>query len=184
MRIKVTKTTVYDLQAQDFTEKTGLIIHVSYCGHYKRFDDAQYISSQWRVRFSRGEFVKREFWFDFSQSVHDSFSKTEMGKLGRKPLSPDDYRYLAVKEILETGATESRPLPFTLHYEKSPPSDYDILACMTKYDPGTFKDFCGDFGYDTDSRKAEKTYFAVQQEYQNLRGMFSEDELALMAEIQ
>lgn len=178
MRIKETK---YDIQAQEFMGFTDLKIHKGYCGHYRRFEDARYISSQWRIKFSRG---KTEFWFNFSQSVHDSFSKTVMAGYGRKPLTPKDYCYLAIKEILETGETEHRPLPFILHYEKIPPSDYGILACLTKDDPGTFEDFCGDYGYNTDSRKAEKTYFAVQKEYQNLRGLFSEAELILMAEIQ
>ena len=182
--MKTRELTEYDKQAQEFTERTGLIIHKSYCGHYKRFEDAIHISAQWRIGFFREG--KTGFWFNYSDSVHNSFSKSEAHRLQRKPLSSGDYRYLVVKEILETGATkENRSgLPFTLHYEKNPPTDYDILACLTKYDPGTFEDFCGDFGCDTDSRKAEQTYFAVQKEYQNLRGMFTEPELENMAEIQ
>src|SRR6185312_12921531 len=27
------------------------------------------------------------------------------------------------------------------------PTAYDVLACITKYDPGTFSNFCSDFGY-------------------------------------
>ncbi len=179
--MKTRELTEYDIQAQKFTEKTGLIIHTSYCGHYKGFEDIRYISSQWRVRFSREG--KKEFWFNFSQSCQDSFSKTEGAGFRRKPLGPKDYHYLAIKETLEIGSTEHF-LPFILHWERTPPSDYDILTCLTKYDIGTFEDFCGEFGYSEDSRKAEKTYFAVQKEYQNLRGMFSEAELVLMAEIQ
>lgn len=180
MRIK--EKTEYDIQAEEFMGFTGLEIHKSYCGHYKRSEDAKYIVSQWRIKFSRG---KQEFWFDFSQSVHDSFSKTELGKLRRKSLDMQDYNYTAVRMLLETGVMGvGMFLPFILHYEKTPPSDYDILACLTKYDPGTFDDFCSNFGYDTDSRKAEKTYFAVQKEYQNLQNMFSEAELEKMAEIQ
>lgn len=179
--MKTAELTKYDKQAAEFIEMTGLKIHKSYCGHYKRFEDAKYISSQWRIKFSRG---KKEFWFNFSQSVYSSFSKTELAGYRRKPLDSGDFHYLAIKEILETGAVEHKSLPFSLHYEKTPPTDYDILSCLTKYDPGTFEDFCGDYGYDTDSRKAEKTYFAVQKEYQNSQGMFSEAELEMMAEIQ
>ena len=64
------------------------------------------------------------------------------------------------------------------------PTAYDILSCLQKYDTGDFENFCGDFGYDTDSRKAEKMYKAVRKEYEALAKMYSEDELALMAEIQ
>ena len=179
--MKTRELTKYDTQAQEFMERTGLKIQKSYCGHYKRFEDAKYISSQWRIRFSRKG--KMEFWFNFSQSCHDSFSKTERAGHRRKPLDQKDFHFLAIKERLETGASE-HSLPFILHWETTPPTDYDILSCLTKCDPGTFEDFCGDFGYDTDSRKTEKTYFAVQKEYQNLRGMFSEAELEAMGEIQ
>jgi hypothetical protein len=59
------------------------------------------------------------------------------------------------------------------------PSSYDILAAITKCDPGTFDDFCSNYGYDTDSRKAEKIYFDVQKEYSNVYLIFSDcmDEL-------
>lgn len=35
-------------------------------------------------------------------------------------------------------------------------SVYDVLACLQKYDCGTFVEFAHEFGYDTDSREAEK----------------------------
>ena len=59
------------------------------------------------------------------------------------------------------------------------PTAYDILACLTKYDAGTFEDFCLEFGYDEDSRKAYKVYEAVLEEYQNVERLFHDvmDEL-------
>ena len=65
----------------------------------------------------------------------------------------------------------------------SEPTMYDVLACMTKYDPGTFEDFCGEFGYDTDSRKAHKTYLAVCKEYEGICRLFNTEELEEMQEI-
>jgi len=68
------------------------------------------------------------------------------------------------------------------------PTAYGILTCLTKYDTGSFENFCGDFGYNTnsyaESRKARKTYNAVRKEYEALAKMYSEEELSLMAEIQ
>lgn len=61
------------------------------------------------------------------------------------------------------------------HIDPVEPSNYDLLACLTKYDPGTFEDFCVDFGYNTDSRKAEKTYKAVVKEYESLCRVFGDD---------
>lgn len=64
------------------------------------------------------------------------------------------------------------------------PTAYDILACLTKYDPGTFEDFCREFGYDTDSRSAEKTYNAVCEEYEKVKTIWTDAEIEQLAEIQ
>jgi len=48
----------------------------------------------------------------------------------------------------------------------------------------SFKDFCGEFGYDTDSRKAFTTYKAVKREWENVSKLFTEDEIELLQEIQ
>lgn len=64
------------------------------------------------------------------------------------------------------------------------PGAYSILSCLTKYDPDTFEDFCGNYGYDTDSRQAEKTYKAVCKEYESLTRLYDSEELEAMAEIQ
>lgn len=64
------------------------------------------------------------------------------------------------------------------------PTAYDLLSCLTKYDPGTFENFCADYGYDTDSRKAEKTYKEVMKEWENVSRIFSTDELEQLQEIQ
>lgn len=48
------------------------------------------------------------------------------------------------------------------------PSQYDVLSCLTSSDPGSFEDFCMNYGYDEDSRKAESIYFAVQKEFSGI----------------
>jgi len=57
------------------------------------------------------------------------------------------------------------------------PTMYDVLSCLQKYEIGSFEEFCGDFGYDEDSRSAEKTYKAVSKEYEAMSRMFTESEL-------
>lgn len=63
------------------------------------------------------------------------------------------------------------------------PSVYDVLACLQKYDPGTFEDFCLNYGYDEDSRTAERVYFAVQKEYAQLTRLFTPGQMEELAEI-
>lgn len=68
--------------------------------------------------------------------------------------------------------------------KKIKPSPYDVLSCLTSSEVGTFKDFCGDFGYDEDSRRAEKTYNAVLKEWENIKMLYSDEEIEKLAEIQ
>lgn len=60
------------------------------------------------------------------------------------------------------------------------PTEYDVLATITKYEVGTFDNFCSDFGYDTDSRTAYKTYKAVMKEWKNIELLFTADQLEVL----
>jgi hypothetical protein len=60
------------------------------------------------------------------------------------------------------------------------PTLYDVLTCLQKYDVGTFEDFCGEFGYDNNSRMAEKTYKAVVKEFKAMERLFDSEELEVL----
>lgn len=64
------------------------------------------------------------------------------------------------------------------------PNEYDVLACLEKYDPGTFEDFCSELGYNEDSRTAERIYIAVIKEYKDLIRIFTEEQMEELREIQ
>lgn len=64
------------------------------------------------------------------------------------------------------------------------PTMYDVLACLTKYDPGTFDDFCSSFGYNNDSISALQTYGRVMDEWLMMTRMFTHEELELLREIE
>jgi hypothetical protein len=64
------------------------------------------------------------------------------------------------------------------------PTLYDVLTCLQKYEVGTFEDFCGEFGYDNDSRTAEKTYKAVVKEFKAMERLFNSEELEVLQLIQ
>lgn len=68
--------------------------------------------------------------------------------------------------------------------EEAKVSRYDILACITKYNPGTFNEFCEEFGYDNDSMKAFKIYQAVCEEWEGISRIFTEKQLEELREIQ
>lgn len=68
------------------------------------------------------------------------------------------------------------------------PTAYHVLANISidmNTNDMTFDEFCSDFGYDTDSIKASKTYAAVMRQAINLRRIWSDArEIDLLQEIQ
>ena len=103
----------------------------------------------------------------------------------KKHFADDKQPRMVFKMCLKRGRKQ-----YTFNFGQSiaaggeEPTMYSILSCMQKYDVGSFDDFCGDFGYDTDSRTAERIYKAVCKEYAAMCRLFNERELELMQEIQ
>lgn len=67
-----------------------------------------------------------------------------------------------------------------------PPTAYDVLACISLdvRCPASFEDFCADYGYDTDSRKAESLHRRCVEFALRLRQFFTSGELAELQDIQ
>lgn len=67
------------------------------------------------------------------------------------------------------------------------PTDYDVLACLTKNDPYDFDTFISDYGIEIDSysgfKKARALYNAVKREYNGVMRLFS-DVIDALQEIQ
>jgi len=63
------------------------------------------------------------------------------------------------------------------------PTAYDVLSVLQKHEVGDFQNFCNDFGYDSDSIKAEKNYNLVVKVYENIKMLFSDIELEKLRKI-
>jgi len=63
------------------------------------------------------------------------------------------------------------------------PSVYDVLACLTSNEVGSFEEFCSSYGYEEDSRKAEKTYNAVLNEWNNVKMLYTDKEIEKLQDI-
>lgn len=166
----------YQKQGQDFLDKTGATLKVEFDRQGKYFDGDTEERDIYNITLARGE---RSFAFAFGQSVAHS---------GRFCVYDNPSRGISPSRLIKGEYV--KPLddyPGERKWGKNKdfqaPTAYDILACMTKYEPGTFEDFCSEYGYDTDSRSAEKTYQAVKGEYSNLCRLFSDADLELMQEI-
>jgi hypothetical protein len=60
------------------------------------------------------------------------------------------------------------------------PSPADVLDCLASDASGienaqSFEDWCGEYGYDTDSRKAHKTYKVCERQAAKLKALLGED---------
>lgn len=93
----------------------------------------------------------------------------------RKYFEDDDRPRFVFKMKLIRGRKS-----YTFHFGQSivngdrRPKMYDVLSCLQKWDCGTFENFCYEYGYDTDSRKAERTYKAVCKEYKAVVRLFGD----------
>ena len=94
--------------------------------------------------------------------------------------SDKDCRYVFKCKLSRGGKSYTFNFGQSIHNGGEEPTLYDILTCLQKYDVGSFENFCDDFGYDTDSRSAERTYKAVCKEYEAVDRLFYDiiDELA------
>ena len=130
----------------------------------------------------------RRYKFNFGQSIHHSgeyvFAERLKNKVYKEKVFPPNRAFMSAAEYKNIRPRLELPKDVIKNPHYSVPTVYDVLCCLTKYDPGTFADFCSEFGYDTDSRKAEKTYKAVLDEYLQVSRLFTESELELMQEIQ
>ena len=159
-----TKPTQYDEQAQTFLDKHGLKIRITYkgdrCPLWVPADDyATKHAGALRTINACPE----------CGTVHgDRYRVTifEPGS-GRGRLAFDFWGSLADREAGEH------------------PTAYDVLACISGdvYAPDTFAEFCGDYGYDEDSRAAFATFRRVDRFARRLRDFFTEPERDELTEI-
>ena len=113
----------------------------------------------------------------FYDSIHD----TEISRMTVKDYAKSLYR--AEYNVLRPHERNDCRLALKKAQEEARPNEYDILACLTKYDPETFEDFCSEFGYDEDSRSAEQIYLACVKEYKQLTRIFTVAQMEELREI-
>lgn len=165
----------YTKQAQDFLEKASATLAINFVGPT--------INKEWKEEKLRNLYnitlttLKGSMCFDFWDSLHN----TEITRM-----TLDEYaikRYGCKADALRYSERVAASRKLKAQKEQAKPTVYDVLACMTKYDPGTFEDFCSNFGYDEDSRTAERIYFAVQKEYSQLSRLFTAEQMEELQEI-
>lgn len=175
----------YKKQATDFLTATNTTFKAEFLKNDYHFTGDKEKRDIYKITLKRAD---REYSFNFGQSLNNSGFYYTKGvqkiELDRKYLKHEEFKNLGhyIKNKLDWSFLNNGKSD-KVHYPKAP-TPYDVLACLQKYDIGTFEDFCSEFGYDTDSRTAEKTYKAVVDEWQNVQRLFSDSEIEQLQEIQ
>lgn len=169
----------YNEAAELVAQKLGLEWTVNFLKNDKHFEDDKETRDIYKIGLKKGN---RDFHFNFGQSIMDSqyyqdsiigrtYTLTGGCRTGNYKIDDIDK----FKFGFPSGGSEKLKL-----VKGKEPKLYDILTRLTKYNPGTFENFCSEFGYDEDSRKAYKTYQAVKEEYTNMCSLFNDEELELL----
>lgn len=165
----------YIKQAEDFLKKANATMKIDFMGLA--------INRDWKETNPRNLYnvtlatPRGSMNFDFWDSIYN----TEIKAMSLEEYVKKCYR-MSFTSLTFTEETKARK-ELAAKKKAAVPSVYDVLACLTKYDPGIFEDFCSDYGYDEDSRAAERVYFAVQKEYTQLARLFTPEQMEELAEI-
>lgn len=179
----------YEQQALDFLIKTGtnLDVEFRYTGPVD-WDTDGYHHDHYRVTLKRSG---REFGFDFTDSRVNSLFR----KIANTPGTPDDETLRQLRKMdaatwrsFTENTSVFRPRGFYKKWRNHKPTAYSVLACIGTYECGSFDDFCSDFGYNelpmSEYPRVMGIYAEVQRQSQELRRMFSEEELDMLRDIQ
>lgn len=92
-----------------------------------------------------------------------------------------DKERRAIWDISLTNQNATRTFRFgaSIAQGNKQPTAYDLLACLQKYDPGTFEEFCNEFG-----ATSRRLYKAVVAEWNKVQALFNENEIEQLQEIQ
>jgi hypothetical protein len=165
----------YNEAAELVAQRLGLEWTVNFLKNDKHFEDDETTRDIYTISLTRGS---RNYTFEFGQSVMES--QYYQDKIQGRTYTLSGGCRTGNYSINDIDKYKSGSNNLTL-VKGEEPSLYDVLACLTTYDPGTFEDFCSEFGYDEDSRKAYNTYTAVKEEYMNMCSLFNDEELELLS---
>lgn len=194
----------YDKQAEDFLKETGTKFKVNFLKSGLHFEGDEEPRDVYKITLTKG---MRSFSFDFGQSIAESglrlfLDKAKTKRTGHKNfIVPQEVRdkqeefnkknherkfstfgnFGFIRKWFENEHFILSGLTFDMG---KVPNPYDVLACLTSSEVGSFKDFCDNYGYDEDSRQAERTYKKVLEEWKNVKMLYSDEEIEKLQEIQ
>ena len=168
----------YVRQAKDFLESCNATMEIEYVGIEKpNWDDKPHRTYDCKITTPKGKMMVH---------FYDSTANTELWMISDKEYYEKKFRRYY------DGLTYQEKIRWLKNFkekrEKAIPTEYDILACLQKYDVGDMDDFMSEFGYEIKCTKDMtdfiNTYNAVVKEYNDVRRCFTEKQIEVMREIQ
>lgn len=177
----------YDKQAADFLKKTGTTFSIERADPQTAPDWAkgEKHGIQYRATLAN---ARGSYTLDFWDSIHNAEKFHALETLRDAVFGPLTAEVYRAQDLLKEefgkkiGAMTARR-DFDKLADQLKPSAYSVLACLDQLYADTFEEFCDEFGYDTDSRTAERTYSAMQEQDRRLRRLFTTEELEALQEI-
>lgn len=163
----------YDKQARAFLDATGVKFSAKFAYYGAYFDGDEEKRDVYYIVLERGD---RSYGFTFGQSIQNSCPWIHNAAV------KNPYRKYK-GEIRKHDLSSHDRGAFVRNKHYRAPSAYDVLACLDPFCPDTFKEFCWMFGYNEDSRAAEKTFNACREQSSQLRALFNSEECEQLAEI-
>ena len=169
----------YVKQAKDFLEKANATMEIKFVGCFPNDDwdnGKEHNCYHATIKTPRGE-MKIKFW--------DSLHNTEICNTTDRQFAEKMYR---TRYECLSGSEKNRAKKLLAEEKaKAVPTEYDILACLEKYEVGSMDNFMYEFGYEIKSVKDMtnfiNTYNAVVKEYNDLCRIFTEEQMEELREI-
>ena len=176
----------YLKQANDFLNKTNSTLEIKFLKTGKYFKNDKEKRDIYEFTLTRGRRIYKgtfgNLLINSGIKLNNRVIMTTEAAIDKKLLNANNNTFRLLS-LIRFGWVLDYPVSTKEIELPKMPNAYDILSCLTKYDVGLFEDFCSEFGYDVDSRPAEKTYKAVVKEYEGLSKLYSDEELEEMSEI-
>jgi hypothetical protein len=123
---------------------------------------------------------------NFAKKFNVKLSVIGSPKYGRYFSNDKDSRYIFKLKLQRNNESYIFTFGQSIAAGSKKPTLYDVLACLTKYDPESFENFCNSYGYEStgaNKYRNEYIYKNVCKEWDAVNRLFS-DCLEELQEIQ
>lgn len=172
----------YDKQAEDFLKATGSSITITLADPqtpplWAKSGEQHGFKYDVELKSKNGVYK-----FPFWDSIANAEKMDALRYVSNSWLNDQAPEFFKAQRVLrDVFGKNIGPIGAKKHFdeyaEQLKPSAYSVLACLTLDYSDSFEDFCSEYGYDTDSRMAEKTYKAVIEQDRQLRRLYDREEL-------